>query len=123
MEAHATVTRPPSDSDPLISDADAQTAVIGDVFVSYGDDPALVELERFETTAIEAHRLHGTDDRTPVTATVTGDGLEIEDYPLYSPEDPSPVLVTDEAAYVVHTRVDQTYLYRADRTPSKEPTP
>lgn len=123
VEAHATVTRPPSDSDPLISDADAQTAVIGDVFVSYGNDPALVELETFETTAIKGHRLHGTADQEPATVTVTADGLNLEDYPLYSPEDPSPVLVTDEAAYVVHTRVDQTYLYRADRTPSKEPTP
>lgn len=122
VAAHATLTRPPSESDPLISDADAQTAVIGEVFVSYGEDPALVELDGFDATAIDGRRLYGTEDRAPVTATVTGDGLEIEEYPLYSPEDPSPVLVTDEAAYVVHTRVDQTYLYRADRTPSKEPT-
>lgn len=123
VAAHATVTRPPSKSDPLLADADAQTAVIGDVFVSYGEDPALVGLDGFDATAIEGHRIHGTEDRTPVTATVTGEGLDVEDYPLYSPEDPSPVLVTDEAAYVVHTRVDQTYLYRADRTPAKEPTP
>ena len=119
VAAQATA-RPPSDSDVLHSDPDAQTAVIGDVFISYGDDPAVVDLDGLDVTAVDGRQLYGSRDRTAVTATVTGDETSVEDYPLYSPDDPSPVLVSDDAAYVVHTTVDETYLYRADRTPSKE---
>lgn len=123
--ANGTVTalsrdaRAPSKSDELHSDPAAQTAVIGDLFIAYGNNPDILDLDGFEPSAISGHDIYGTQDRTPVTATVTGDELTVDQYPLFSPDDPSPVLVTDDAAYIVHTTVDQTYLYRASRT-SKE---
>ena len=119
MTALSRDARAPSKSDELHSDPAAQTAVIGDLFIAYGNNPDILDLDGFEPSAIYGHDIYGTQDRIPATATVTGDELTVDQYPLFSPDDPSPVLVTDDAAYIVHTTVDQTYLYRASRT-SKE---
>lgn len=107
-------------SAPLI-DADAHTAVVGDLFIDYTDAAALVGLDRFQVTAVDGHTLYGTDNDGPRTGHITADTLDLDTYATYSPDDEPPALVTADAAYITHTQVDETYLYRADREQKEHP--
>lgn len=110
-----------ADRDVPMTDADHQTSVVGDLFIDYRpESPALAVIEDFDVTALDGTTLYGMHERQPKAARVTGDGLQLTDYPVFSEEDTSPVLVTDEAAYVVSPQVDVTYLYRAPRTNTDE---
>lgn len=110
-------------NDVPLRDQSHHTAVVGDLFVSY--DPAdarIVPMSGFTPTALHDTTVYGEARGSLGTLTIVGEEPAFDPYELLSPDDPSPTLITDDAGWIVITTVDQTTIYRTDRT-AKEQTP
>lgn len=120
----------PTDQDTALVDPEAETAVIGSIGIHWGNDsestgPEIVEPDITNFTPAHESLLHGptlwgeaTDG--PARVDITDPQAQPQVYEVFSDEDPPPVLVTDQAAYVEAPRVDQTLLYRAEHQPPGE---
>lgn len=103
----------------LTYDTAAETALVGDLFIDYSaDSPVImpIDLSGNATATLYDHSIytHTTDAATLYTVT---NGLVGEQHwDTYSEEDPTPVLITRNAAYVVASKVDSTVLYSSPRT-------
>ena len=114
----------PTDQDSALVDPEADTAVIGNVAISWGDaventepestDPEISDLTPPREPLLHGSMLWGEATDGPARVDITDLQAEPQAYEAFSDEDPPPVLVTDEAAYVEAPRVDQTLLYRAE---------
>ena len=135
----------PTDQDTALVDPEAETAVIGSIGIHWGNDsestgpdgtepestnpeppgPEIVEPDITNFTPAHESLLHGptlwgeaTDG--PARVDMSDPQAQPQVYEVFSDEDPPPVLVTDQAAYVEAPRVDQTLLYRAEHQPPGE---
>lgn len=104
----------PTGHDPALLDAQAETAVIGSVGISWGGEPGITELTPPREPLLHGTTLWGETTNGPARLDITDQDPEPQAYEAFSEEDPPPVLVTDQAAYVEAPRVDQTLLYRAE---------
>lgn len=138
----------PTDQDTALVDPEAETAVIGSIGIHWGNDsestgpdgtepestnpeppePEIVEPDITNFTPAHESLLHGvtlwgeaTDG--PARVDITDPQAQPQVYEVFSDEDPPPVLVTDQAAYVEAPRVDQTLLYRAENQHRAEHQP
>lgn len=107
----------PTDQATALVDAEAETAVIGSVGLRWGEEPEIADLTPPRDPLLHQTTLWGTDRDGPAHLDMTDPDAEPEVYDAFSDDDPPPVLVTDEAAYVEAPRLDQTLLYRAEHRP------
>ncbi|MCG3024102.1 hypothetical protein, partial [Escherichia coli] len=77
--------------------------------------PALVDLPSVDTTAIHGNLIYANTTNGPATVNLETPETEPQVWANYRTEDPAPVLVTNDAVYVVATQLESTTVYRADR--------
>ena len=107
----------PTATEPLLVDREAKTAAIGATGIRYGDKSALVDLPSVDLTAIHGTTVYANTNNGPVTMDLGNPAAEPKTWPNYRAEDPAPVLVTDDAVYVVATQLENTTVYRSNKTP------
>jgi len=105
----------PSQNETLLVDPEAHTAVLGTVGIRYGNEPALVDLPSVDTTAIHENLIYANTTNGPATVDLETPETEPQVWANYRTDDPAPVLVTNDAVYVVATQLESTTVYRADR--------
>lgn len=105
----------PSRSEILLVDPEARTAVLGTIGIRYGDEPSVVNLPSADSTAIHGMTVYVNTTNGPATLDLAHPETEPQTWANYRAEDPAPVLVTDEAVYVVATQLETTTVYRANR--------
>lgn len=111
---------PRQDTVPII-DEPSQSAVLGDIALSWGDDAAIHEIEGVEISTVHDGIAYGTDQTSgPVSLEITDAEASPEMWESYNVDDPAPDLVTDDAAYVIAPQLDQTILYKAPDTTRSE---
>ncbi|MFF5794545.1 hypothetical protein ACFY5D_21085 [Paeniglutamicibacter sp. NPDC012692] len=106
----------PSVSDDLFVDRDAHTAAIGSIGVSYGSVAALTDLKSASITSIHGTTVYANTNNGPVTMDLTHPEAEMMTWDNYRTEDPAPELVTNDAIYLVATQLENTVVYRSNRT-------
>lgn len=107
----------PAATEPLMVDQHARTAVIGDIGIRYGTSGALIDLPSADLTAIHGTTVYANTNNGPVTLDLAKPDAEPQTWANYRTEDPAPVLVTDDAVYVVATQLEHTTIYRSNKTP------
>ena len=115
IAASSKVRNLPREEADILSDPNSKTAVLERLAINYGDKPAIKTLEDFQTTTIHEGIAYGEFPEGPAAVnllTLT----KPTPWATYTAEDPAPNLVTDDAAYVVTPMLDQTVLYRAERS-------
>ncbi|WP_349931856.1 hypothetical protein ABNP34_16530 (plasmid) [Glutamicibacter mishrai] len=107
----------PTATEPLLVDKEAKTAAIGATAILYGDKSALADLPSADLTAIHSTTVYANTNNGPVTMDLGNPEAEPKTWPNYRTEDPAPVLVTDDAVYLVATQLENTTVYRSNKTP------
>ncbi|GAA1150490.1 hypothetical protein [Nesterenkonia lutea] len=107
------IERLPNESAEITYNTGSQRAVIGALAIRYDDDPSLNEVPVLEDPVLAGNTLYGntTDGPAQVDFGRSQDGAET--YPTFTDDDTAPLIVADDAAYVVAPRLDETILYRA----------
>lgn len=105
---------PNQDTTPIIDHA-SQSAVIGDVALSWSNQNAAIhQIESMETSAVHDHTAYGTRQNSgPITLDLSDEEADPEPWESYNLDDPAPDLVTDDAIYVIAPQLEQTILYQA----------
>lgn len=106
----------PSATDDLIVDKNAQSAAIGTVGVRYGTNAALVDLKSASITSVHGNTIYANTNSGPVTMDLTAPEAQMQKWNNYRAQDPAPELVTNDAVYLVATQLENTIVYRSDRT-------
>lgn len=106
----------PSATDDLFVDTNAQTAAIGTVGVRYGTNAALTDLKSASITSIHGNTIYANTNSGPVTMDLTAPEAQMQKWNNYRTEDPAPELVTNDAVYLVATQLENTIVYRSNRT-------
>lgn len=106
----------PTATEPLLVDRDAKTAAIGSVGISYSDQAALIDLPAADLSAIHGNLIYANTSNGPVTLDLASPEAEPQSWANYRAEDPAPALVTDDAVYVVATQLENTSVYRSNKT-------
>ncbi|MFK0085410.1 hypothetical protein [Glutamicibacter sp. NPDC090743] len=106
----------PNTTEPLLVDNEAETAAIGTVGISYGDQAALIDLPAADLAAIHGTLIYANSNNGPVTLDLGSSEAEPKTWANYRAEDPAPALVTDDAVYVVATQLENTTVYRSNKT-------
>lgn len=105
----------PAATEPLMVDQHAHTAAIGAIGIRYGTNRALVDLPSADLTAIHGNTVYANTNNGPVTLDLGKPEAEPQTWANYRAEDPAPVLVTDDAVYLVATQLENTTVYRSNR--------
>lgn len=108
----------PTATDPLLVDRDAKTATLGTVGIRYGANSALVDLPSVDLSAIHGNLIYANTNNGPATLNLAAPEAEPQSWANYRAEDPAPVLVTDDAVYVVATQLENTTVYRSNTVPT-----
>lgn len=106
----------PGASDDLFIDKNARTAAIGSVGVRYGETPELIDLKSASITSIHGTTIYANTNNGPVTMDLTHPEAEMQQWDHYRVQDPAPELVTNDAVYLVATQLENTIVYRSNRT-------
>ncbi|MGP5666624.1 hypothetical protein ACTXPK_17125, partial [Glutamicibacter arilaitensis] len=106
----------PTATEPLLVDKEAKTAAIGSVGISYRDQAALIDLPAADLSAIHGNLIYANSNNGPVTLDLGNTEAEPKTWANYRVEDPAPALVTDDAVYVVATQLENTTVYRSNKT-------
>jgi len=110
----------PAEQDEVLVDTDERVANIGPVTITWSAHNAQIA----QTPELNDALLHGTflwgqTREGPGFLNLRHGGkagdATIQHYEAFTEDDPPPVLVTDEAAYIQASRVDETRLYRVER--------
>lgn len=105
----------PTATEPLLVDKDAKTAALGTVGIRYGANGALVDLRTADLSAIHGNLIYANTNSGPATMNIAAPEAEPKSWANYRAEDPAPVLVTDDAVYVVATQLENTTVYRSNK--------
>ncbi|MGP4992018.1 hypothetical protein [Glutamicibacter ardleyensis] len=105
----------PAATEPLMVDQHAHTAAIGAIGIRYGTNRALANLPSADLTAIHGNTVYANTNNGPVTLDLGKPEAEPQTWANYRAEDPAPVLVTDDAVYLVATQLENTTVYRSNR--------
>lgn len=105
----------PTATEPLLVDRDAKTAALGSVGIRYGANSALVDLPSADLSAIHGTLIYANTNNGPATLNLAAPEAELQPWANYRTEDPAPVLVTDDAVYVVATQLENTTIYRSNK--------
>ncbi|WP_159796657.1 hypothetical protein [Puerhibacterium puerhi] len=108
------------DDDQPLHDPTGQSLVLGSVLVDYGPHPVIAHLGELEATAVHGRTVYGTLERAAATATLTDGEVHTTTNDSGTTAVP-PIAVTDDFAYVVTQKVDETYLYALPRTEGTHP--
>ena len=115
ITASASARNLPRENTLILSDPHSKTAVLDNFAITYGKTPAIKTLESFTATSIHNGIAYGETSEGPASI-----NLQTLNAPTrwitYTADDPAPDLVTDDAAYIVAPMLDQTVLYRAERS-------
>lgn len=103
----------PNQSAEITYNAGAQRAVLGTLSVRYDDDPSLNEIPALNDPVIHESTLYGNTSDGPAVVNLGSPDEGAETYATFNDSDPAPVIVADDAAYVIAPRLDETILYRA----------
>lgn len=106
----------PGTSEDLLVDTEARTAAIGSVGIRYGAKGSFVDLKSASLTAVHGNTVYANTNNGPVTLDLAKPEAEMSTWENYRKEDPAPALVTDEAIYLVATQLEETTVYRSNRT-------
>ena len=106
----------PGVSDDLFVDRNARTAAIGSIGVSYGSVAALTDLKSASITSIHGTTVYANTNNGPVTMDLAYPEAEMMTWDNYRSQDPAPELVTNDAVYLVATQLENTVVYRSNRT-------
>lgn len=105
---------------PLV-DAEARTAAFDTLAVSWGENLLLRPLHSYETSTLNGATAYGMADRTdPASLDLSQMSSVPEPWATFTDEDPSPGLVSDDAAYIVTDTLDTTVLYRSEHANTSE---
>lgn len=110
----------PNASAEITYNADSQRAVIGTLAVRYDDDPSLNEIPAIQDPVIFGNTLYGNTTDGPALVDLGRPQEGAQPYATFTDDDPAPLIVADDAAYVIAPRLDQTILYRAAAGASDE---
>lgn len=113
----------PNESAEITYNADSQRAVIGTLAIRYDDHPSLNQIPALEDPVIEANTLYGNTSDGPALVELGGPQDGAQPYATFTEHDTAPVIVAEDAAYVIAPRLDQTILYRAPTGASDEESP
>ncbi|PRZ11604.1 hypothetical protein [Nesterenkonia sandarakina] len=113
----------PNESAEITYNGDSQRAVIGTLAVRYDDDPSLNEIPAIQDPVIFGNTLYGNTTDGPALVDLGRPDDGAQPYATFTDEDTAPLIVADDAAYVVAPRLDQTILYRAAAEPAEEEFP
>lgn len=106
----------PTATEPLLVDREAKTAALGSVGIRYGANSALVDLPSADLSAIHGNLIYANTTNGPATMNLAAPEAEPQPWANYRAEDPAPALVTDDAVYVVATQLENTTVYRSNKT-------
>jgi hypothetical protein len=99
------------DSEPIHARSD-DTLTVGQIFINYGAEPAVIALDEFTPSVVDGTTLYGKTDRAPAVAKLEGDAFSISPFTTLSTDNTAvPVAVTPGRAYVVAEKVEETFLY------------
>lgn len=105
----------PTATEPLLVDRDAKTAALGTVGIRYGANSVLVDLPSADLSAIHGNLIYANTNNGSATLNLAAPEAEPQSWANYRAEDPAPVLVTDDAVYVVATQLENTTVYRSNK--------
>lgn len=106
---------------PQIDDNEG-TALLGSYFIRLaGSDPQLFDLDLTSRDAVlDGSHVYTANTDGPLELTISGDKVVPGQWTPLSPDEPLPSAVSDNSAYVVAEKVDQSILYRAPRHNQEE---
>jgi len=107
----------PTATEPLLVDTEAKTATIGTVGINYSDQAALIDLPTTDLSAIHGNLIYANSNNGPVILDMGNPEAEPKTWTNYRAEDPAPALVTDDAVYLVASQLENTTVYRSNKTP------
>jgi len=120
--ATTTVKHLPRQASVPILDEASQSAAVGDVALSWGNDPAIQQVEGIEISAVHDGMAYGKGQSSGPVRLAIGSEEAPEPWNTYSPDDPAPDFITEDAAYVIAPQLDETILYQAPVTTRNEDT-
>lgn len=103
-------------------DETAGTALLGSYFIRYdADKPKIFDLDLSSQDAVlDGDHVYTTNQDGPLDLAITGDKVVPAQWEPLAPDDPPPAAISDDAAYVLAEKVDQSILYRAPRHNQEE---
>jgi hypothetical protein len=108
-----------SDAEPL-RDPAGSTRTLGSVLLDIGADPVIADLGDITPEAVIGRTVYGTSERAPAVATWSPDGVNLE--VIEGPGEIEPIAgLTEGVAFVVTSKVDETFLYALPRTEGTNP--
>lgn len=100
-------------------DTTTKTAVIGTLAVDFGDRPGTWSIRTgFKPVSLHGRTIYGTTSDGPATLNVNRADSAPTPWNAYTNEDQAPAVITDDAAYIVGTQLEQSTLYRVNRSGS-----
>lgn len=105
----------PEKATTVLVDEVAKTAVLGSTALRYGTNPVLIDLGSTRATALHGTTVFANSGTGPITLDLNQQNPAPVSWEPYGPEDQSPLLVTDDAAYLIATQLERSVLYRSDR--------
>jgi hypothetical protein len=103
--------------DAPVQSATSKTLALGSLFVDYGKNPAIVQVEGFTPTVVDENTVYGLEDNAPVAATRDGSRFTTEKFSDVDTDDrTTPSAVTGGQAFIVAQKVENTYLYALPRS-------
>ena len=98
--------------DAPIHSVDADTMVVGNLFVDYTANPAVLEIDDVDVDAVNGSTVYGISGGQAVAASRTGESFSIQVFTTNSTGGTTPPLaVTNGQAFVVTEKVRRSFLY------------
>ncbi|RDH95051.1 hypothetical protein DEU32_11416 [Curtobacterium sp. AG1037] len=110
-------TRSADERDVPVQSVTSKTLALGSLFVDYGKQPAIVQVEDFSPTVVDEDTVYGLFENMPAAATRDGNSFKTTSYtPADGFNDRTlPAAVTGGTAFIVAEKVENTYLYALPR--------
>ena len=111
----------PPDAEPLRDHA-GSTRTIGPVLLDVGPKPLIADLGDITPEAVIGRTVYGTSKSKAAVATWSPDGVNLE--VAESPGETAPIAaLTEDVAFVVASKADETFLYALPRIEGTKPRP
>ena len=109
----------PPDAEPL-RDGTSATMTLGTVLLDVGASPVIADLGDITPEAVIGRTVYGTSKSKPAVATVSSEGVDLKVAEGSGETEPIAEL-TEDVAFVVTSKVDETFLYALPRIEGTNP--
>lgn len=120
IRQEATMTANLRGDEEPIRDPSGTTMTLGSILVDYGPDPLLIDLGDIEPSAVNDRSVYGTLDDQQTTVEWDSE-LKTHQAEKVPGDVVPPIAVTDQYAYVITEKINETRLYALPRTEGMNP--